>query len=138
MWDLIADGFTEGWEAAWDKTVQKIKDSMKREEGGIERSIRIRVEGEERALDKDWNKFFAEHKKALGVDKSKRGAMDHVEGDHNKAVEKGSAEAFDIIAKSQGDKMYAKANEQLQELKKIVEELKKKRRGGVPIAVAKL
>jgi len=60
-------------------------------------------------------------------------AEDEKPGKAPKAVERGTDAAFEIIAKAQGDKMYKVANEQLQELKKMLDELKEiRRKKGAP------
>lgn len=130
----LTTGFADGFDKAWEKAVADVKASMKRAEGELEGQMRRSLDLEQKQLDDRKAKFLEEKRAALNLDQGQ--AKGAVGSKDNAAVERGSAEAFKIIAGDQGDKMYQKANEQLTELRKIAEELRKKRAGGHAARVA--
>ena len=136
LYEGITTGFSGGFDKAWDKAVRDVKASMKRSSGTIETSIRESVDREQKELDSRKKKFLDDKKKAMGVNAA--GSTGVVQGNReNAAVERGSSEAFSIIAKQNGDKMFKVANDQLKALIAIENAVKAKKAGkaGVKKAV---
>lgn len=129
LYDGLTTGFAAGFDKAWSKAVADIKASMRREEGDIERALRQGIQAEERNLNAQRDKFLEEKKAALNLPAQGESIMGGGKHD-NAAVERGSVEAYKIInASPQSDKVYRVQSDQLAVLRKIEEELRKKRQG---------
>jgi hypothetical protein len=127
LYEGITTGFAAGFDKAWEKAVADVRKSMNRSSGDVEKALRDSLNNEEKALDEKKKKFLEEKRAALNV---APGASTAGGGSkENGAVERGSMEAFKIIAGDQGDKMFKVANEQRALLAKILEEQRKKRKG---------
>jgi hypothetical protein len=83
-----------------------------------------------------FDKLLDKWKKRVKPDEKKEGS-DEAAAKRNRAVERGSVEAFSIIAGQKGDKMFNVANKTLEEIRNAVKELKeikKKKAKGVGVA----
>jgi hypothetical protein len=111
----------------------RLKGVMTRPEGDFEAALRQSAERLERAIEARKKAFVAEKMNALKPKKKTGEEPEAVEGKHeHAAVERGSQEAFKIIAGQQGDKMLKTANEQLTEARKtnkLLDKLLSKPRG---------
>jgi len=121
----LTTGFAGGFDKAWNKAVADIKRSMTRESGEIETDLRRRLDAFEKDLDARKKKFLEEKKAALNIPEPGESKVGGGSKD-NAAVQRGSVEAFKIIAGDQGDKMFKVQNDQLEVARKTYELLKKK------------
>ena len=124
LFNGITTGFAGGFDKAWDRVVADVKASMNRQSGELEATLWASLDAEEKGLQLRKNKFMEEKKAALNIGPPGQSTIGGASRD-NAAVERGSAEAFKIIAGDQGDKMYKALNEQTAIQRKMLEELRK-------------
>ena len=119
-------GFGEGFDRAVDAQIDKMKRAMERPEGRLEGHLRAQLAAEEKDLDLRKQKWLKEKMAALNVGPAGESNLGGAGSKDNAAVERGSVEAFKIIAGDQGDKMYKAQNETNGLLRKIAEILRTK------------
>lgn len=138
--NAITTGFSGGFDKAWRKAVADIKASMNRESGEVETNLRNRVNALEKELDEKKKKFLEEKKAAIAPPQNGESVLGP-EKTNNAAVERGSQEAFKIIANTQGDKYLKAANDRLAELRKhskLLDKILNKIAGRIAIAKGKV